>query len=227
MKKNIIKRLVTYIGVILISYAIYVVGSFVVGVLEAQSTDLRQKYSKLSTEKLLSEMDNYNWFRADVAYEVLTDRKEKRAIPKIVNKMKHDKGNVSMYVQGLTAIGDVSVIPHIVSVMRSQKDQSANNDTYFISVICLAKLKHEPIWPILTKLAKSSNAGDMRLAIDAMIEFGRKDAIPYLREMEVRLNSGKYEPWVEHDRHLGKNVESKVSPFLATDAIDYLEKNGT
>ena len=203
------KYLRIFIIAICVSLTIFVVPRFfgyIGGIIDSLQLDLPQEYAKKSSDWLLKEMDSLNWRRADVAYSVLVDRKEKRAIPKIIENMKKDPGNASMYVQALAEIGDPNAIPSIVEVMNKQGDKTPKNKIYWESVVALAGLKYQDIWPVLVGLSESNNAGDMRVAVDGMKAFGGREAIPYLKNIKDKLEKGSYEPFTRFKDGKERNV---------------------
>lgn len=227
MKKNVktVGYILLIVGLVVLYPRVY---GFIEGMFDAlRSSDLRQAYENKSNDWLLNEMNSYNYMRAHIAYGILVDRKEKRAVPIIIEKMKREKANEPMYLQALASIGDREAIPAIVEVMNSQEDKSGNNEVYREAVIALSKLKYEPIWDSLVELAQSKRASDMSLAIYAMRDYGNKSAIEYLREIEARLLAGDYIPWMVYHDGLGESLERKVSPEAAKDAIVFLDSKET
>ena len=225
MKKNVQKVIVI---ILLIPLLIYVVPRFfgyIGGIIYSLQLDLPQEYAKKSTDWLLNEMDSFNWRSGHVAYGVLTDRKEKRAVPKIIKKIKRDPGNAAMYVQALAIIGDKSAIPAILEVANGQRDKNANNDIYEESVVALAELKYQEIWPILVSFAESSKEEDMALAVRGMQAFGSRKALPYLENIKKKYEDGPFLPCYEMEN--GEKIRVYIlSSKKISDAIEHIEKEG-
>lgn len=165
---------------------------YIEGIFDAlRPIEIQKEYSAKSNDRLLDEMDSYNWKRAHVAYGILVDRKEKRAIPKIVKKMKKEKENESMYIQALASIGDKSVIPIILNSI-SNAEKKSQNEVYWEGNIALAKFQYAPAWETAVELSRSLDVFDLRLAMDMFEAFGDKRAIPYLEDIRVkRKNMGE------------------------------------
>ncbi len=223
MKKNMLKITIIAISLFLLAYIVPRFFGYIGGIIYSLQLDLPQEYAKKSTDWLLKEMDSFNWRSADVAYGVLMDRKEKRAVPKIIEKIKRDPGNAAMYVQALARIGDPSAVPSILEVIKEQKDKTPANDIYEKSVVALAELKYQGIWSTLVNLAQSNKEEDMALAVRGMQAYGSKEALPYLNNISEKYSSGEFLPCYEIEDK-GKIRVYVLSLKKINDAIEYVEK---
>jgi len=221
MRKSIKYAIVCAVlaGVIFVYPRVY---GFIEGIFDAmRSSDIRQEYEKKTTDWLLNEINSYNYMRAHIAYGVLVDRKEKRAVPIIIEKMKKEKVNKSMYIQALGTIGDKQSIPFIVEAIESNKKDS-QDEVYWHGNIALANLKYKPAWDVAIDLSRSNNIYDMSLATDMFEVFGDKRAIPYLEE--IRKNRARMGDKIFVKDENGQEVELRMLSVGHVDkVIDMLE----
>jgi hypothetical protein len=186
---------------------------------------LRVEYENKSSESLLREMKGFSAFRSSLAYDILIQRKDKRVLEYIIKDM-HKNKDKTADMRSLAYVGDQRVLPEIVNVFNNYKANGTEDENYRTSIVALAALKYDLIWPVLVELAQSRRAWEIRLAADGMQAYGKKDAIPYLEKAKARIESGDYEVWYQYDKATGKNLKVMFSVDDVDRAIKTIKDGG-
>lgn len=111
---------------------------------------LRAEYRQKPTEYLLKKLNSFSFQMAEKAQDVLVERKEKRAVPKILKflnspiKYKRDSA-----MRALAIMGDESAILPLMKIIKKCK----KHPDYFDALHTLSALHYEPIYPLVLELA--------------------------------------------------------------------------
>lgn len=143
-------------------------------------SDIKVDWQKKPTAFLLWKLVmNYNYIQADVAAEILSERKEKMAVPILVMGLKSPLEMVRRRaILTLGDIGDKRAIKPLISIIK----RGSKNGEYFSALGSLAKLKYEPIIPILMQMLNEEK-NDRAEAVRILGYFKKAELLPLFEKI--------------------------------------------
>lgn len=160
--------------------------------------DIHKTYEKASTEKLIDMIKTfknpYSFYYyspyPSIALEVLAERKERLAVPVLINLLEiRDSNRKKAVIRALGIIGDPAAIEPLVRLVNAGSiDYNPNNlnTPYNIEALeALARMKYDGIYNQAVEIATHKNdPNDFRSYGITMLEYlGKPESIPILEQI--------------------------------------------
>lgn len=141
--------------------------------------DTKDAWNNKPTVFLLWKLLGYNPINADIAADILGERKEKSAVPILLIGLQSPLGMTKWRaMHTLGEIGDKRAIKPLMSIVK--KDMK--DDNYYGALRALSEMKYEPILPIVIKMTRGTEneRGDAVLMLG---DFEDPKLLPILKKI--------------------------------------------
>jgi len=163
--------------------------------------ELKVEWSGKSTNFLLRKLHSIDIMRFSTAAGIIAKRNERRAIPILVKKVQSNyvDGGIHFSACGVLAIMSPDIAKRVLmEVLNKYKDIRTKSKSYYIrydnTLLILARMKDERVYPICLDMAKSNNKVERESSLNSMLYYfdnHRENVLPLYLEYLNDKNGSK------------------------------------
>lgn len=194
-KNNIMKKKIIIIVIsILLLITLYPAASYVYWFGRAivdpmGALRIQEQFEKLPSEELLRKLHSIDPLSPypGIAIDVLTKRKENKAIPYLIQLTKSKNQTRRAHaIRSLGEIGDKQAIPALFEILKTGEKTSQRD--FRNALYALSRLGYEPVRPYVLKMLRAPDA--LNNGSLAMLRYiGKKEDLPILEDMFNKIST--------------------------------------